>query len=335
MTRRKSFRSSSPSSFYSFFFLFFFSSPFSLLLSLPYIYLFNSLHPVTATFFTVSFDSPSSSSSAPPNRGECSRIEDCLTEKDAVEVFKRNGENEDEETGEHRKEGHVSSGRVNEGGGGDQRKEQEEERRKKEEVSQKDVQLAIERGWWDLAKQIILKSHTHNVDLASTVRKSVGEVRTHLDELIRVLNKQHHEIQVYVHPPQTSSACVSMGSVACRGFSKHKVRLQMEQSRQVSPLPIKSSLDYSLRKQRSTCRKKRNEIDKPFTGRRRRRKKRRRSARSKSRRRESLIHSSVFLLLLLVLSALCRMYDCCFFFRDFLLCFLLNFCCLEERDVRG
>lgn len=38
-----------------------------------------------------------------------------------------------------------------------------------------------------------------DVDVTSVVRKSVGEVRNHLDELIRVLNKQHHEIQVYVH----------------------------------------------------------------------------------------------------------------------------------------
>ncbi|KFG53429.1 CS domain protein [Toxoplasma gondii FOU] len=65
---------------------------------------------------------------------------------------------------------------------------------------EKEVKTAIEKGWWTAARQIVLESHLADVDVAYTVRKSVADVRTHLDELIRILNKQHHEIQVYVHP---------------------------------------------------------------------------------------------------------------------------------------
>ncbi|PFH32027.1 CS domain-containing protein [Besnoitia besnoiti] len=61
---------------------------------------------------------------------------------------------------------------------------------------EEDVKTAIERGWWKVAKEIILQSHKADADVTSTVRKSVADVRVHLDELIRVLNKQHHEIPV-------------------------------------------------------------------------------------------------------------------------------------------
>ncbi|EEA04989.1 CS domain-containing protein [Cryptosporidium muris RN66] len=61
-------------------------------------------------------------------------------------------------------------------------------------VTKDDLQLSISRGWWDLAKQLVRRTHEQDIDLSSTVRASTLIIRKHLDELVRLLNKRHAEI---------------------------------------------------------------------------------------------------------------------------------------------
>ncbi|OEH75140.1 cs domain-containing protein [Cyclospora cayetanensis] len=52
------------------------------------------------------------------------------------------------------------------------------------------------KGWWKLAQEIILESHAVGVDVGSSVRRVVMEIRNHLLEVERLLSKQHDAIAV-------------------------------------------------------------------------------------------------------------------------------------------
>lgn len=93
-----------------------------------------------------------------------------------------------------------------------------------QEVLERDAAFAMTRGWWRVARQLILDSHEFSgaarrafsmrsafrfgklrccfpfgaagVDLASTVRRVATQIRNHLHEVEHVLNKHHDSIAV-------------------------------------------------------------------------------------------------------------------------------------------
>ncbi|XP_026191601.1 uncharacterized protein LOC34621639 [Cyclospora cayetanensis] len=78
-----------------------------------------------------------------------------------------------------------------------QLKAQQEAQQKPQQLQlQRDVEFALHKGWWKLAQEIILESHAVGVDVGSSVRRVVMEIRNHLLEVERLLSKQHDAIAV-------------------------------------------------------------------------------------------------------------------------------------------
>merc|ERR1719254_10597 len=51
------------------------------------------------------------------------------------------------------------------------------------------------RQWWELAKELVAKSHTQKVDLSFGVRKAVRTLKDEADELLRTLNPRYGQAQ--------------------------------------------------------------------------------------------------------------------------------------------
>merc|ERR1719288_21253 len=47
------------------------------------------------------------------------------------------------------------------------------------------------RQWWGLARDLVTKSHTQQVDLSFAVRKAVRALKDEADELLRTLNPRY------------------------------------------------------------------------------------------------------------------------------------------------
>lgn len=54
-----------------------------------------------------------------------------------------------------------------------------------------DLNTSISRGWWELSKKLIIKTHEQGIDLSPIVRSAELSIRRELDELSRLLNKKH------------------------------------------------------------------------------------------------------------------------------------------------
>jgi len=63
-------------------------------------------------------------------------------------------------------------------------------------ILDEDVQFSITRGWWRLAKDLILLSHRLDQDVSHAVRSGVSTIKRNCDELIRVLDKRHNEMPI-------------------------------------------------------------------------------------------------------------------------------------------
>lgn len=66
----------------------------------------------------------------------------------------------------------------------------------KRKVTALDIETAVQKGWWNLAQEIIAKSHEDDVDLAAVVRSSISSLKKKADELIRRLDKNHNDVQI-------------------------------------------------------------------------------------------------------------------------------------------
>lgn len=60
-------------------------------------------------------------------------------------------------------------------------------------IDSADIEHLVIKGWWDLANEIVVKSHEQNADLSFAIRKGVKEVRRRADEVIRSLNPNYNE----------------------------------------------------------------------------------------------------------------------------------------------
>lgn len=57
------------------------------------------------------------------------------------------------------------------------------------------VEKIVMRQWWELAQEVVLKSHTQQVDFSFSVRKAVRALKDEADELLRTLNPKYGEAQ--------------------------------------------------------------------------------------------------------------------------------------------
>ncbi|KAJ1604778.1 signal peptide-containing protein, partial [Cryptosporidium canis] len=57
-----------------------------------------------------------------------------------------------------------------------------------------DLSTSISRGWWELSRRLIIKTHEQDIDLSPVVRSAELSIRKELDELSRLLNKKHSEV---------------------------------------------------------------------------------------------------------------------------------------------
>lgn len=60
-----------------------------------------------------------------------------------------------------------------------------------------DAEIAISRGWWDVSEKIIMLAHKQKQDIDGSVRAAVQKVKQRSDELLRLLNVDAHEMQVF------------------------------------------------------------------------------------------------------------------------------------------
>lgn len=57
------------------------------------------------------------------------------------------------------------------------------------------IEIVVLRQWWTLARDIVARSHTQQVDLSFGVRKAVRSLKDEADELLRMLNPKYGEAQ--------------------------------------------------------------------------------------------------------------------------------------------
>lgn len=57
------------------------------------------------------------------------------------------------------------------------------------------ITKVVSRQWWELARDIVQKSHTQQVDLSFNVRKAVQTLKEEADELLRTLNPKYGQAQ--------------------------------------------------------------------------------------------------------------------------------------------
>jgi hypothetical protein len=57
------------------------------------------------------------------------------------------------------------------------------------------VEKVVLRQWWGLARDIVAKSHTQQVDLSFSIRKAVRTLKDEADELLRTLNPKYGQAQ--------------------------------------------------------------------------------------------------------------------------------------------
>jgi len=67
-------------------------------------------------------------------------------------------------------------------------------------IDKTDVESAIRRSWWDLAKEVIIAGHDQKADFSFTVRDTVRDIKKNADELVRTLDPN------YAKPVQVSPA---------------------------------------------------------------------------------------------------------------------------------
>merc|ERR1719510_1947370 len=57
------------------------------------------------------------------------------------------------------------------------------------------LEKLVSRQWWDLAREVVTKSHAQHVDLSFSVRNAVRALKDEADELIRTLNPKYGQAQ--------------------------------------------------------------------------------------------------------------------------------------------